>query len=373
MKILHIADFHLDSAFSGFDKERADERREELRECFVRAMKIAKERGVQLVLIAGDLFDTPFCTSETRRVVFGAIKDVGYPVVMAPGNHDYYNKNGTYADKMMPENAYIFTSNELGRFDFDELHVSVIGYGFTSDRYEMNPLATDIPTSSENINVLCAHAEITKSFSKYAPTSANAIAKCGFVYAALGHVHKPEAPCKVEGTVIAYTGFPQGRSFDEVGEGGAYLIDIDADKNVEIERIVLSNMTYEIERVDITSLSNDEDAIREISSVVLKKGYGKNTALRVILEGSIPSDYIPNTKRIESLAQELGLLLLQIQNDCVSNFDLDYLEEDMSVRGEVYRRLLPLLNSADESERAKGSLALRFALASLDKRELSID
>jgi hypothetical protein len=142
---------------------------------------------------------------------------------------------------------------------------------------------------------------------------------------------------------------------------------------VEIERVVLSNMTYEIEKIDITSLSNDEDVIREIASVILKRGYGKSVALRVILEGSVPSDYLPNIKRIESLAQELGLLLLQVKNECVSNFDLDYLEEDMSVRGEVYRRLLPLLNSADESERAKGSLALRFALASLDKRELSID
>ena len=373
MKILHIADFHLDSAFSGFDKESADKRREELRECFVRAMKIAKEKGVQLVLIPGDLFDTPFCTGETRRVIFGAIRDVACPVVIAPGNHDYYNKNGTYADKMMPENAYVFTSNELGRFDFDELHVSVIGYGFTSDRYEMNPLASEVPMSSENINILCAHAEITKSFSKYAPTNANAIARCGFTYAALGHVHKPDAPTKIADTLISYSGFPQGRSFDEIGEGGAYIVDIDAEKNVNIERIVLSNMTYEIERVDVTSLSNDDDVIREISSLVLKKGYGKSVALRVILEGSVPSDYVPNVKRMESLTEELGLLLLQVKNECVSNFDLDYLEEDMSVRGEVYRRLLPLLNSADEGERAKGSLALRFALASLDKRELSID
>lgn len=374
MKILHIADFHLDSAFSGFDKESADKRRADLRECFVRAMKIARERGVQLVLIPGDLFDTPFCTGETRRAVFGAIRDVECPVVIAPGNHDYYNKNGTYADKSLPENAFVFTSGELGRFDFDDLNVSVIGYGFTSDRYEGNPLAGDVPLSSENINILCAHTELGASFSKYAPTSANAIALYGFAYAALGHVHKPDAPQRISNTLIAYSGFPQGRSFDEPGEGGAYLVDLDLESGTAtLERIPLSMMTYEIERVDITSLSNDDDVIREISSAVSKRGYGKNTALRVILEGSVPSDYTPNEKRIEASAELSNLLLLQVRNECASNFDLDYLEGDISVRGEIYRRLLPLLNSADENERAKGSLALKFALASLDKRELSID
>ena len=123
MKIMHIADLHLDSAFSGFSKDMADRKREELRLCFVKAMKIAKDNEVKLVLISGDLFDTPFCSAMTRKIVFEAIANAGCPVVIAPGNHDYYNKNGTYADKDFPENAFVFTSGELGRFDFDDLGI----------------------------------------------------------------------------------------------------------------------------------------------------------------------------------------------------------------------------------------------------------
>ncbi|MBR2381827.1 MAG: DNA repair exonuclease [Clostridia bacterium] len=374
MKIMHLADFHLDSAFSGFDRAAADTRRAELRECFIRAMKIARERGVDLILIPGDLFDTPFCTSATRRAVFGAIKDAGCPVVIAPGNHDYYNKNGTYADKDLPENAFVFTSGELGRFDFDDLGISVLGYAFTSDRYEENPLINEVPLSNDNINVLCAHTEIGVNFSKYAPMSAQAISKNGFVYAALGHVHIKGEPLKIGGSVIAYSGFPQGRSFDELGEGGAYIVDIDRKtKRVELDRIVLSTMTYEALRVDITSLSNDEDVIREIERVALARGYGENVALRVYLVGSIPSDYSPNINRILGDPAFARLLLLQIKNECIQGFDLEYLEKDLTVRGEVYRQLLPLLNSEDENERKKASLALKFALAALDKRELSLD
>ena len=374
MKIMHLADFHLDSAFSGFDKVQADVRREELRECFIRAMKIAKEHGVKLILIPGDLFDTPFCTSATRKAVFGAIKDVECPVVIAPGNHDNYNKNGTYADKDLPDNAFVFTSNELGRFDFDDLGVSVIGYAFTSDRYEENPLIDEVPLSSENINILCAHTEIGVNFSKYAPMSPQAISRNGFLYAALGHVHVAGEPLVIGNSVIAYSGFPQGRSFDELHEGGAYIVDLDREsKSVSLERIVLSTMTYEIERVDVTSLSNDEDVIREISKVIAAKGYGQKTALRVYLVGSIPSDYTPNINRIAEDSAFSHLLLLQIKNECVQGFDLEYLEKDLTVRGEVYRQLLPLLNSEDENERKKASLALKFALAALDKREISLD
>ena len=374
MKIMHLADFHLDSAFSGFDKVEADLRRAELRECFVRAMKIAKENGVELVLISGDLFDTPFCTSATRRVVFGAIKDAACPVVIAPGNHDYYNKNGTYADKDLPENAFVFTSSELGRFDFDDLGISVLGYAFSSDRYEENPLINEVPLSTENINLLCAHTEIGVNFSKYAPMSVQAISKHDFVYAALGHVHIKGEPLSIGGSVIAYSGFPQGRSFDELGEGGAYIVEIDREtKAVSLERINLSSMTYEIERVDITSLSNDEDVIREISKVVEAKWYGEKTALRVYLIGSIPSDYTPNINRILEDSAFSKLLLLQIKNECVQSFDLEHLEKDLTIRGEVYRQLLPLLNSDDENERQKASLALKFALAALDKREISLD
>lgn len=374
MKILHIADFHLDSAFSGFEKDVADKKREELRECFASAMALVKERNIRLVLIAGDLFDTPFCTGATRRAVFDAIERAGVPVVIAPGNHDYYNKNGTYSDRGLPENAYVFTSDELGRFDFDELGVSVVGYAFTSEKYEKNPLADEIPLSETNVNILCVHAELGSHISRYAPISPNAIARAGFAYAALGHVHNPPKPAYTGATLIAYSGFPQGRSFDETGEGGVYIIDLDVNtKVINYERVVTSRLTYEIERLDITSLSSDVEVAERIRDLVLLRGYGEDTALRVVLCGSVPSDYTPTLRGIESCAVLPPLALLQIRDNTSASYDLDHLRGDMTVRGEVYRTLLPLLESDDEQERKKASLALRFALAALDKRELGVD
>ena len=374
MKILHIGDFHLDSAFSGFEKDVADQKREELRNCFAAALRKGRERGVDLVLLSGDVFDTPFCTAATRRVVFDAIATAGCPVVITPGNHDYYTKNGTYTDKALPDNAFVFTSTELGRFDFDELGVSVIGFAFTSDRYEKNPLGDEIPLSDTNINILCAHGDLGTSFSKYAPMNANEIARAGFSYAALGHVHIAPEPQKIDNSLIAYSGFAQGRSFDELGDGGAYIVDIDRESGrAELERIKLSALNYEIEKIDVTSLDNDDDVIRKIEAVVAERGYGERCALRVILSGSVPSSYSVGKARIESSPAFSRLALLQVRDNTSANFDLEYLEADMTVRGEIYRQLLPALNSADERERTKASLALKFALAALDNREIGVD
>lgn len=374
MKILHIADLHLDSAFSGLGVEASARRRAELRACFVDTMRLAAERGVSLVLIAGDLFDTPFCSVETRRAVFDAIRGVGCPVVIAPGNHDHYCKNGTYADKALPENAYIFTSNAPTSFDFDDLGVSVIGYAFTSDRYEDDPLASPLPLSRENVNILCAHADLGARLSKYAPISPNAIARAGFAYAALGHVHVAPDPVVAGATTIAYSGFMQGRSFDEPSAGGAYIVDLDIHtRKISLERICTSRLRYEIERLDITSAEREDDVIAAISHLIGDRGYDADTALRVILCGSVPSYLTLRTDSLERALDNAGLALLQIRDRTVANFDLASLADDVTIRGELYRTLLPSLDSDDADERVRASLALRFALAALDKREFGIE
>ena len=374
MKIMHLADFHLDSAFSGFDKVAADEKRAQLVKCFERALDIADERGVSLILIAGDLFDTPFCSAATKNAVFEAIRNARVPVVIAPGNHDFYTKNGTYAAGNLPENAYVFTSDELGRFDFDALGVSVIGYAFTSDRYEKNPLSGEVPLSEENVNILCAHADLGSPLSKYAPLGTGAIARCGFAYAALGHVHKPQQPTTSGASLIAYSGFAQGRSFDETGDGGALIIDLDTDsKTASYERVILSTFSYEIAELDVTGAERDEDVTCAIENLIELRKYGKHTALRVILGGSLASDYTPNCGRLCAGGEALGLALLQIKDRTGGTLDADALETDVSIRGGVYRALKAGLCSDDEAERHKATLALKFALSALDSREFGID
>ena len=72
--IIHCADLHLDSRMEKLlGPGRAAERRQELLGNFLRMIDFAREKGVSLILIAGDLFDTdtvsPASASTLARTI----------------------------------------------------------------------------------------------------------------------------------------------------------------------------------------------------------------------------------------------------------------------------------------------------------------
>ena len=69
IKLLHAADLHLDSPFRGLSAEKAQTRREEQRGLLDKGAALAEERGVDVVLIAGDLFDGDGVYYETTRML----------------------------------------------------------------------------------------------------------------------------------------------------------------------------------------------------------------------------------------------------------------------------------------------------------------
>jgi len=64
IKILHAADFHIGSSKSGL-KESAYSGSEEIKNTFFKVLNLCRTESVDFLLIAGDLFDTPFVDSDT--------------------------------------------------------------------------------------------------------------------------------------------------------------------------------------------------------------------------------------------------------------------------------------------------------------------
>jgi DNA repair protein SbcD/Mre11 len=84
VKILHTADWHVGRTIQG--RSRAEEHQAVLSEL----TDIAQRESVDLVLVAGDLFDTSAPAPEAERIVYRgllALAEVA-PVVAIPGNHD---------------------------------------------------------------------------------------------------------------------------------------------------------------------------------------------------------------------------------------------------------------------------------------------
>ena len=85
MKILHTSDWHVGRTIRG--RSRADEHRAVLAEI----AGIAATEGVDLILVAGDLFDVVAPSAESEQIVFRALLDLANiaPVVAVAGNHDH--------------------------------------------------------------------------------------------------------------------------------------------------------------------------------------------------------------------------------------------------------------------------------------------
>ena len=74
LKVLHGADFHLDSPFSGLKPDAAARRRGEQRELLARLTDLAREREADLVLLSGDLLDGDLVFRETVQALARALK-----------------------------------------------------------------------------------------------------------------------------------------------------------------------------------------------------------------------------------------------------------------------------------------------------------
>lgn len=366
LKILHCADLHLDSPFSGLDPIQSEKRREEQRELLRNLVCFIRNQHIDLVLIAGDLFDSGFTNSHTVKYTADLLASAGCPIVIAPGNHDPYVKNGIYSNGF-PSNVFIYNDTKLSSFDFPNLGVTVWGYAFTSASYEAHPLEAECNADTSRLNVLCAHADIFQALSKYAPITPRELADSKFDYAALGHVHNAPPIGDYNGTMTAYCGCAEGRSFDELDYGGAIMLEVDG-KKITPKKIILAKRRYMIEEIDVTGSDSDEAVTEKIRQRIAMKNFRDDTALRVILRGAVSSDYTPSPARLREAID--GLYALDVKDETLPTYDEAALSEDISVRGEFYRTLVKKIREGDEEERKTAILALRIGLAALDDKPI---
>ena len=374
MRILHTGDLHLDSAFCSFGAKDAERQRELGRDLLRRIFDCAKTEKCDIILIAGDLFDSKFVSSETGDLFCSLVEQSDAYVVLSPGNHDPYSSASFYAKAQtrLGDKLVLFTSPELQIFDIESLNTKIFGYAFTSMALTESPLSgAAVPADDGSIRIFCGHADIFSPISRYAPISVEELRRFKFDYAALGHVHNNCGETELDGRV-RYCGFGEGRSFDEIGEGGVWIVDVDRER-FACERKILSKRAFYFEEVQV-SASDDISALEsKIRASVSAKGYGEGAYIRMTLEGMADTALVQDIlAKAEDIAQSCGVDLLELRDSTMPLLDGGYLERDMTLRGALYRTLRPKLVSSDEEERRKAMKALKIGLAAIDGKNIFV-
>ena len=250
LKIIHAADFHLDSPFSGLTPEQAAVRRGEQRLLLDDLVALTRREEADLVLLSGDLLDGAHVYRETAQALARALGEMPCPVFIAPGNHDPYTPDSVYATVKFPENVHIF-SPSVEKVALPEKNCVVYGYGFGESHVEASPLEGFLVSEGQDtVKLMCLHADLSPN-SPYCPITEGQIAASGLTYLALGHIHACSGLRSAGRTCYAYPGCMEGRGFDETGEKGALVVQASPGQ-VEAAFVPLSRRRYERLTVDVT-------------------------------------------------------------------------------------------------------------------------
>lgn len=372
IRIMHSGDIHLDTPFSKLGREKSEIRRAELRAAFTSMTQYARSASVDFFLMPGDLFDSGYASGETADIMISEFeKTPSCRFIISPGNHDPYMYGSIYEARKFPDNVHIFSDGKLSCISFPDKGVDVYGWAFTSETKTDNPLLGHRVAEPGRINLLCAHADIKSPLSSYCPVSTADILNFGADYTALGHIHKSDGIICSGGCCYGYSGCPEGRSFDEPGEGGAYFAEIQTDgsrKKIDVRKEKFSHRSYETEHIDITGACSAADVREALRKRIALKKFTQETILRVYFEG-MTSPSLPALSQLTENWQ--GLFSLSVEDDTVPVFDTDALMKDMTIRGAFFRKMLPLTENGDEGARAIAAAALKCGLAALSGGDIT--
>ena len=229
LKILHSADWHLDSPFLGFSEQQRQFLKEQPRTIPGKVAELCRKEDCDLVLLAGALFDGE-AKKETLDLLKRELENCGVPVLIAPGNHDYCGDGSPWREESWPENVFLFTGG-LESVTIQGLNCRIYGAAFQS---------MDCPSLLEGFQaqgddkycIAVLHGDPLQRNSPYNPITNAQVRNSTLDYLALGHVHKAGAFRSGE-TLCAWPGCPMGRGWDETGEKGVCIVTLEEEAKVQ--------------------------------------------------------------------------------------------------------------------------------------------
>ncbi len=377
VRFIHTSDVHLDTSFSasGFPSRLGDRKREAIRGTFRRIIEAARSGNVNLVLIAGDLYELERITPDTFEFLKRQFESLGeVRVFISPGNHDPCVSGSPYKEDAWPKNVHIFRDEEFESVELAEMGVRVTGFGFAHSQLESRPFLKLPVLPGDLFNIVICHgsdiSRVPAGKSKHGPFTIEEIAGKNVQYCALGHYHQQHRLLNpIDTAQIWYSGIPEGRGWDEEGACGYLLGEIE-DGVVRVERQVCSQFDLNTLRVSCDNFSTREqivDAVLEQRGIL----FTSNTILRIQLVGAIdPRLDLSLTELEERLAGEA--LHIRWEDQTYPALDFESLAQEKTLRGRFIRILNERIANAAEEERAVLERARVYGLQALSGQEVRL-
>ncbi|MBW2983863.1 DNA repair exonuclease [Candidatus Woesearchaeota archaeon] len=295
MKFAHLADCHIGAW-------RDPKLRDANLKAFSKAIDVCIDKGVDFIVIAGDLFNTSLPSIDGLKTVvkrFKELKDKGINVYGVAGSHDFSPSGKTMLDVL--EKAGLFVNVAKGevvdgklklRFAIDKKTgakiTGLLGKKGSLERGYYEQLVRDNLEKEEGYKIFLFHSALTefkpKELEKIDSHPLSLLPK-NFNYYAGGHPHYIFDKKEEGYGIIAYPGplFPNNfKEIEDLERGGFYIVE---DDKLEWQPIQI----YNAHKLTVDCNHKTPEQIKEeiLSNIKGKEFY--NTIVTIRLKGNLES------------------------------------------------------------------------------------
>jgi len=365
LKILHTADIHLGTKFSGLGNKGASQR-EQLRTTFKNVIATAIDEGVNVVLIAGDLFDANQQPQRNVDLVieqFNLLGSNNIPVCLIPGTHDSLDSSSIYRKVDFEgkcSNLKIFDDEDISYKEYPGLDLTVYGKPNLSNRSYVSPLKELKRSTSSKFHIAMAHGSL------YIPEKIaeddhvfrlEDVKASGMDYLALGHWHRVYK-C-LEKPPAWYSGPPEWIP-DQRERGAVLLVSLSDAGEVEVELRMVGLRDYDEVEIDMSEMQDLARLKARIS-----EGANQNLIRKATLKGLRDAELIVNPEELEI---ELGEKFFHLSVMDKSHPKSGEVTEDEArlIRNRFIKLMKRQIESSEGEERDIAENALQYGIALLD-------
>ena len=279
-RFIHIADVHM-GAKPDPGRVWSDQRSEELEKAFDNIINICNMREIDLLLIAGDLYDYQPSKRELDKLDAKLRRLRRTQTVIAAGASDYISADA-------PANGYEFSSNTVllppdkpARVFLEDINVCVTGMSYGRPEYRERYLERMEPGRVDAYNILLGYG----GDKDHMPFSKDELLEKGFNYIALGKKHQPTYVVKNR---MAFAGSLEPLSEKETGKHG-YIYGEVSDLGENHIAFVSASMRNYINRVYDLTPDYTATGIRSMVERDINES-GSHHIYRILLQGKIRGD-----------------------------------------------------------------------------------
>jgi DNA repair exonuclease SbcCD nuclease subunit len=373
LRLLHTADVHLGARHADLG-DRAAAQRERQFAAFRAAVDVALQEPVDVVLIAGDLFDSnvqPRRSVERVAAELRRLADAGIRTVVIPGTHDVYDRASIYRAHDLaamsggqPGDAFVTVlTPERPSVRFEGLDLEIHGRVFATKRAPHSPLEGFVVDreAGPTWHVAMVHGSVAipgKTDGDEVVVTPDEIAATGLDYLAMGHWHSTQRG-RAGMTTWAYPGAPEPVALDQDRAGNVLIVGLEDTPDgrqvaiherrvgrTRFERLELDAATIESQPALVTSLARRADP---------------DLVLDVRLGGVRPDELDLNVDEVES-ALAPSFLKVRVRDRSTPALTEGPLPSEDTIAGAFIRDLEARIRAKEATSDETGAGELRDAL-----------